>query len=173
MGMPPAMSNYGPNSFYPNHQLPPQSASGYTPQSAGGYPPQYHQRMPPQDLDIYSPQYLDLDGHYEAYGREREGPYGDYQYPPPAPESQRYHAPRMPPQYAEEVRYSQEPPTRDHQYMYGQHPPSGRQQPNSNSGEFCLLSQCLTPPGYFPEYYDDSAFESQFDQSMRFYKGEM
>lgn len=131
------MSNYGPTSFYPNHPTPPPAAGGYPPQS-GAYPPQYYQRMPPpQDLDIYSPQYVELEGQYDAYGREREGRYEDYQYPPPAPESQRYHA-RMLPQYPEEIRYPQEQPPRDH-YLYGA--PSSRQQqqpPPTNSGEFRL-----------------------------------
>jgi hypothetical protein len=182
MGMPPAMSNYGPTGFYPNNPPqsaggypPPQSVGGYPPQypsqsggyppqypsQSGGFPPQYHQRGPPdQDLDIYSPHYQDLDGPYDVYLRERDGRYGDYQYAPPPAETERYHA-RVPSQYPEEIRYSQQQlPPRENLYMYGL-PSSGRQQQtHSNSG-------------YLPEYYDDSELETQFDQSMRFYRGEM
>lgn len=91
MGMPQAMSNYGPPlNYFPTHLPPPQHTI---------YPPQYHGRIPPmREPDMYQ------DNPYDPYLRERDARYGEYHYPPQ--EQQRY-PPRVPSYFPEEVRYSQ------------------------------------------------------------------
>jgi hypothetical protein len=164
MGMPHAMSNYGPTlGYFPNHHSQP------IPQQHSAYPPQYHQRIPVNhEPDMYPPHHGDFGLSYDSYAQEREGgrngEYQQYAYGGPSQETHRY-APR-PSAYHEEVRYAQQP---REQLMYGP-PPAGRQrgQPNQYSGHLRNSVIPLTLLGYFPPTdYIDSGFASNFDQSMR------